>query len=75
MQALDQNMIAGAGIDVFDVETLPPDPPLLKMDNIVLSPHLGYVTQENFKTYFTQAVENVAAWLDSQPIRVLESSR
>ena len=73
--ALKNRRIAGAGIDVFDVEPLPPDHPLLKMDNIVLSPHLGYVTQENFKTYFTQAVEDVAAWLDSQPIRVLESSK
>jgi phosphoglycerate dehydrogenase-like enzyme len=73
VDALKNLRIAGAGIDVYDVEPLPPDHPLLKLDNTVLSPHLGYVTQENFKTYYTQAVENVAAWLDGQPIRVLES--
>jgi phosphoglycerate dehydrogenase-like enzyme len=75
VDALKNLRIAGAGIDVYDVEPLPPDHPLLKLNNTVLSPHLGYVTQENFKTYYTQAVENVAAWLDGQPIRVLGSGK
>jgi len=75
IDALKNRRIAGAGIDVFDVEPLPPDHPMLKLDNTVLSPHLGYVSEENFKTYFTQAVEDIAAWSDGQAIRVLESPK
>lgn len=69
--ALKEGRIAGAGIDVYDMEPLPGDHAFLAMPNTVLTPHIGYVTRDNFKTYFTQAVEDIAAWMDRVPIRVL----
>lgn len=58
--------IAGAGVDVYGVEPLPKDHPLLGLDNIVLTPHLGYVTQETYQIFFRQVVENIVAYLDGQ---------
>ena len=69
--ALKENRIAGAGLDVFETEPLPRGHPLLSLSNVVLTPHVGYVTQESFRTYFTQAKEDVEAWLAGEPIRVL----
>jgi len=71
IEALKAEKIAGAGIDVFDTEPLPSDHPFLTLRNTVITPHIGYVSRENFKTYFKQASEDVAAWLNGQPIRVL----
>lgn len=69
--ALRENLIAGAGLDVFDTEPLPPEHPLRRMPNTVLTPHKGYVTAENYRLFFTTAVENVAAWLDGRIINAL----
>ncbi len=71
IEALKENRIAGAGLDVFETEPLPRGHPLLSLSNVVLTPHVGYVTQESFRTYFTQAKEDVEAWLAGKPIRVL----
>lgn len=71
IEALQAEKIAGAGIDVFDTEPLPPDHPFLTLANTVITPHIGYVSRENFQTFFKQASEDVAAWLNGQPIRVL----
>ena len=71
IEALKAEKIAGAGIDVFDTEPLPPDHPILTLTNTVITPHIGYVSRENFQTYFKQASEDVAAWLNGQPIRIL----
>jgi phosphoglycerate dehydrogenase-like enzyme len=71
VDALRNGRIAGAGLDVFETEPLPPDHPLLSMPHTVITPHVGYVTRENFRTYFTQAVEDIAAWQKGQPIRLL----
>ena len=71
--ALEQGRIAGAGIDVFDQEPLPPGHPLLAAPNTVLTPHLGYVTEENYAQYFRGAVEAVEAYLAGQPIRELRA--
>ena len=68
--ALREKRIAGAGLDVFDVEPLPKDHPILSAPNTVLTPHLGYVTEENFRTYYRSAVENILAYLEGKPIRV-----
>jgi phosphoglycerate dehydrogenase-like enzyme len=70
--ALRDRRIAGAGLDVYDVEPLPIDHPLRKLDNVVLSPHLGYVTAENFRTCYAGVVENIRAYLDGKPIRLLQ---
>jgi phosphoglycerate dehydrogenase-like enzyme len=71
LDALRSGTIAGAGLDVYDVEPLPMDHPLRKLDNVVLSPHLGYVTQENFRTSYTGVIEDIRAFLDGKPIRTL----
>lgn len=69
--ALRERQIAGAGLDVFDTEPLPPDNPLLALDNVVLSPHLGYVGERNFRVMYGQAVENIDAYLRGAPTRLL----
>jgi phosphoglycerate dehydrogenase-like enzyme len=60
-----------AGIDVYDIEPLPADHPLLKAPNTVLTPHLGYVTEENYRAYFQGAVEAIEAFQAGAPIRVI----
>jgi phosphoglycerate dehydrogenase-like enzyme len=69
--ALRDKRIAGAGLDVFDVEPLPIDHPFRKLDNVVLTPHLGYVTEQNYRAYFAGTVEDIRAFLDGKPVRVL----
>jgi D-3-phosphoglycerate dehydrogenase len=72
LDALRNKRIAGAGLDVFDVEPLPVEHPLRKLDNVALSPHLGYVTQENFRSSYGGVVEDIRAFLDGKPMRLLE---
>src|ERR1700742_1829979 len=71
LEALQQDKIAGAAIDVFSVEPLPVDHPFRKLDNIVLTPHLGYVTEEGFRAHYSQMVEGIGAWLRGEPVRRL----
>src|SRR4029079_6962988 len=71
--ALHNNAIAGAALGFFDVEPLPPDHPFRKMDNVVITPHLGYVSEQNYRKYFPDAVEDIRAWLDGKPVRVIEA--
>ena len=61
-----------AALDVYDREPLPAKHPLRKMQNVTLSPHLGYVNEENYRTFYRDTVENVAAWLAGKPIRILQ---
>jgi phosphoglycerate dehydrogenase-like enzyme len=68
---LQRRAIAGAALDVFDEEPLPPDHPLRGLDNTVVTPHLGYVTGENYEVFYRGAVEDIRAFLDGHPIRVL----
>jgi D-3-phosphoglycerate dehydrogenase len=72
LAALGQRRFAGAGLDTFDIEPLPLTHPLRKLDNVVLTPHLGYVSQEGYKIYFTHMVEDIKAWLAGSPLRVLK---
>ena len=72
LAALRGKTIAGAGLDVFDVEPLPPDHPLRKMDNVVLTPHLGYVATQNYRAYFAGVVDDIRAFLDAKPVRVID---
>jgi phosphoglycerate dehydrogenase-like enzyme len=71
VQALQTRTIAGAGLDVFDQEPLPPGHPLTVLDNTLLVPHIGYVTREQYQVRYRDTVENVAAYLRGQPLRVL----
>jgi phosphoglycerate dehydrogenase-like enzyme len=73
LAALESGAIAGAGIDVYDTEPLPADHPLRSAPRTVLTPHLGYVTEDTYATFFTHAVEDVLAYLDGAPVRVLEA--
>lgn len=72
--ALRQGTIAGAGLDVYDEEPLPLDHPLRHLPNTVITPHLGYVTEEGYRIFYGQALEDVKAWLAGQPVRVLRGS-
>src|SRR6476619_1834850 len=71
LAALGSRKIAGAGLDTFDVEPLPVSHPLRKLDNVVLTPHLGYVSQENYRVYYPDMVKNIKAWLAGKPVRVM----
>lgn len=69
--ALKAGKIAGAGLDVYDIEPLPRDHPLRKLQNVVLTPHLGYVTADNYRIFYGQTVEAIRAFLDGKPVRVI----
>jgi phosphoglycerate dehydrogenase-like enzyme len=71
LTTLQQRRIAGAAIDVFSVEPLPVDHPFRKLDNIVLTPHLGYVTAESFRNHYSQMVEGIDAWFKGEVLRKL----
>lgn len=71
VQALRTGVIAGAGLDVFDQEPLPPEHPFTRLDNALLVPHIGYVTTEQYQVRYRATVENVVAYLKGTPLRVL----
>ncbi|MGE4242860.1 D-2-hydroxyacid dehydrogenase family protein [Ramlibacter sp.] len=69
--ALQEGRIGGAGLDVFDVEPLPKQHPLRSLDNVVLTPHTGYITDEQFRVFYGESLENILAYLAGSPIRVM----
>ena len=71
VHALQARTIAGAGLDVFDQEPLPPDHPFMQLDNALLAPHMGYATREQYQVRYRETVEDVAAYLRGDPLRVL----
>jgi len=73
LDALRNHRIAGAGLDTYDVEPLPANHPLLALDNVLLAPHLGFVTKDAYAKFYGDTVENVAAYLKGAPIRVLNA--
>jgi phosphoglycerate dehydrogenase-like enzyme len=72
IRALQDGTIAGAGLDVFEPEPLPLDHPFRKLPNTVITPHLGYVTEETYRVFFGHALEDVQAFLRGAPVRVLK---
>ena len=72
LHALHNGEIAGAGIDVYDTEPLPPDHPLRSAPNTVLTPHIGYVTDASYARFYEDAVEDIAAFLRGEPIRLID---
>ncbi len=69
LDALDNEWIAGAGVDVFDVEPLPPDHPYRRRARLIATPHIGYVTDATYRVYYGDAVADIAAWLKGEPLR------
>jgi phosphoglycerate dehydrogenase-like enzyme len=66
ISALRNMQIAGAAIDVFDTEPLPPSHPFRKLDNVLATPHIGYVSQGLYKTFYEDTVSNIRKWLDTR---------
>jgi D-3-phosphoglycerate dehydrogenase len=71
IEALRQRRLAHAALDVYSREPLPADHPLLRMENVTLAPHLGYVNTDIFRHFYGESVKNIEAWLDGKPINVL----
>jgi D-3-phosphoglycerate dehydrogenase len=72
VEALEKNIIAGVGLDVYDIEPLPENHKLRFLPNALLLPHLGYVTKENYEIFYSQMFENLQAFKDGKPIRVIQ---
>ena len=72
IRALGDGTIAGAGLDVFDEEPLPLDHPFRRLPNIAITPHLGYVTAETYRIFYSHALEDIKAYLDGSPVRVIK---
>ncbi len=71
LEALNRRQIAGAGLDVFDQEPLPDNHPYRHLPNVLATPHLGYVTDDNYRIYFNEAIEDIQAFIAGQPLREL----
>jgi phosphoglycerate dehydrogenase-like enzyme len=67
VEVLRKRRIAGAALDVFDIEPLPADHPFRSLDNVLATPHIGYVARELYRTFYSDTVENITRWLAQQP--------
>lgn len=74
IDALRNRRIGGAAMDVYAVEPLPVDHPFRSLENTVLSPHKGFVTDESYRVFYGETVENIRSWMDGKPIRVIEGN-
>ena len=73
IEALEAGRLGYAAFDVYDREPLPADHPLRRTPNVLLTPHIGYVTEENYRSSYPQIVENITAFLDGHPVRVIQA--
>ncbi len=71
VKALQDGTIAGAGLDVFDEEPLPIDHPFLKLTNTVLTPHIGFVSEESYRAFYSNALDNIKAYLAGNPTNMV----
>src|SRR5690606_24457267 len=71
IEALKGGRIAGAALDVYDIEPLPDDHPLRRVPNLMLTPHIGYVTRDTYQVFYSETLDAIKAWLDGRPIRVI----
>jgi phosphoglycerate dehydrogenase-like enzyme len=71
IEALTTGRIRAAAVDVYDKEPLPADHPYRGIDNLLTTPHVGYVTEESYRIFYTQMVENIRAWAGGSPLRVI----
>ena len=71
IKALQKNRLAGAALDVFEQEPLPAHHPFRTLDNVLATPHVGYVSQQNYHLFFSQMIEDIQAWAAGAPIRLL----
>ena len=69
IRSLESRAIAGAAIDVFSIEPLPADHPFRRLDNVLATPHIGYVAEDLYSTFYGDTAAAVAAWLDEMPDR------
>lgn len=75
IEALERRLIAGAALDVFEVEPLPADHRLRRMPNVLLTPHVGYVSDDNYRLWYGQIVENISAWMQGRVLRRMDAAR
>ena len=73
LDTLQNQRIAGAGLDVFDYEPLNADDPFLKLENTVITPHLGFVTKDSYREFYRETVESIDQFLKGTPVRVLNA--
>ena len=73
LKALQDRRIGGLGIDVFETEPLPPDHPYRTLPNVIATPHIGFVTEENYALLYREAFENLVAFLNGSPIRTISA--
>ena len=74
LKALKTQAIAGAGVDVFDIEPLPQDDPFRLLPNVISTPHVGFVTEENYKIFYQESLENLKAFIVGKPIRTITAA-
>jgi phosphoglycerate dehydrogenase-like enzyme len=73
IRALEKKTIGGAGLDVFNIEPLPEAHPLRTLSNVIATPHIGFVTEENYKIFYQESLENLKAFIKGSPIRVINA--
>ena len=71
IKALQKRRLGGAALDVFEVEPLPANHPFRTLENVLATPHVGYVSQQNYQLFFSQMIEDIQAWSEGEPIRLL----